>query len=51
MIESYVYGDVFFYRGICLVLDGKPDRGCNDISVSIEKGFDKYDEAYLFLCE
>ena len=43
--------DVFFYRGISLVLDGKPDRGCNDISISIEKGYDNFDDVYLFMCE
>jgi len=43
--------DVFFYRGLCLVLDGSLDRGCSDISRSIDKGYDRHDDLYLFMCE
>ncbi|MDF1696169.1 MAG: tetratricopeptide repeat protein [Saprospiraceae bacterium] len=43
--------DVLFYRGLCLVMDGNVTRGCQDINVSIENGYDNYDDIYLFMCE
>jgi len=43
--------DVLFYRGLCLVLDGSTERGCADLSASIENGYNNHDDLYLFMCE
>jgi tetratricopeptide (TPR) repeat protein len=42
--------DVLFYRGLSQVLKGETVRGCEDINESIEKGYSKHADLYLYMC-